>query len=344
MKFIPRETNWCRSTGVDKFWLNRDLHLFSFSRDAIEAIIREESGRREKLTLMLPDFLCHTVLDAVTPFAPHLKFYRISENFKIDEADLGSKLSHGELVFFIDYFGRECSISDELRSFLKNHSAVIIKDAAHSFLSLVANKFKTVQLFDYAVTSVHKSLRCHVGSICMGKLAQHQDIVDLQSLFYGTLRLMAKRILCSANQTNFINNGIEKLLISASSQKSSKIMHVNFSRLFRRLLAKIDWHKIITRQRLLSIDFSRHFNNRNNVWSPFSENDCINSALTVFPVVFSSQKDRDEMFFKLRGHGVDCFTWPVFHQMIQRVDLWENLLLLPVEKEVLALLKELQGV
>lgn len=344
MKYISREIAAARGKNNSNFWLSGALHFFSFSRYALWEILREKARQNGKLSLLLPDYICHTVIDAVCRFVHEIKFYRIDRNFKVDEDDLKSKLSPGVVVIFVDYFGRECSVSESMVRELQSYSAVTIKDSAHSFLSLVGNDFKNVPRFDYTVTSIYKSLQCHVGAICFGNLPGHTDFVNPGFWIVGTLKLLTKQMLSSGGWTHLINRGIESLLEKDTDQISSPSAGLNCTKMLRRFLATVDWQCLVDRQKKLSMIFWDFWNDWGGASPIFSKEDCESSSLTVFPIMFSSKAERDRLFFSLRKFGVDCYTWPVFPKICQRIDLWEGLLLIPVKEEVLGIVRGMENV
>ena len=81
--------------------------------------------------ILLPSYLCPSILDALERCGLTWEFYQINENLSINLEDLSQKAAHAEAVYFINYFG--FLHSPEVRTFLSNQrqgGVIVIEDNA----------------------------------------------------------------------------------------------------------------------------------------------------------------------------------------------------------------------
>ena len=81
--------------------------------------------------ILLPSYLCPSILDALERCGLTWGFYQINEDLSINLEDLSQKAAHAEAVYFINYFG--FLHSSEARTFLKNlrqSGVIVIEDNA----------------------------------------------------------------------------------------------------------------------------------------------------------------------------------------------------------------------
>jgi hypothetical protein len=59
------------------------------------------------------------------------------------------------------------------------------------------------------------------------------------------------------------------------------------------------------------------------------------SILQVYPLIFKCKNERDDLLKIMIKNGIDAYTWPTFHSVNYNEDLWNKVLLLPLENKVL---------
>lgn len=122
--------------------------------------------------LLLPDYLCLSIIVSVE--APHVKyrFYRINRDLSIDMEDLTSKLDeHVKGIYIIEYFGvpYEQEVVDELKRIRSERNIPIVEDITQTLLS---RDGKRMGFGEYLVCSTRKWMPMTDG----GLLAARDDV------------------------------------------------------------------------------------------------------------------------------------------------------------------------
>ena len=58
----------------------------------------------------------------------------------------------------------------------------------------------------------------------------------------------------------------------------------------------------------------------------------------AYPLIFKCKEDRDALLKNMIENRIDAYTWPTFHAINYNEDLWNRVLLLPIENKVLELI------
>jgi hypothetical protein len=83
--------------------------------------------------ILLPAYLCPTILDVLDQHALDYTFYGINEDFSIDLDDLLSKEADTQIIYFINYFGfQHSSETFEVLRQLQSHGKLLIEDNAQA--------------------------------------------------------------------------------------------------------------------------------------------------------------------------------------------------------------------
>ena len=113
-------------------------------------VICDYLRRNEIQKVLLPAFLCPTIVDVFETCGLHCDYYNIFPDFGVDMPDLDRKLCGSQAVYFINYFGFSPS-SDFLRhlSTLRNVGTIVIEDNAQA-------GFMTQTTGDFSFNSLRK--------------------------------------------------------------------------------------------------------------------------------------------------------------------------------------------
>ena len=105
--------------------------------------------------ILLPSYLCPSILDALERCGVEYGFYQINEDLSIDLDDLAQKAGAYKAVYFINYFG--FLHPPEVRNYLKNlrkNGALVVEDnaqagfSAHPVGDFVFNSLRKLVPFD----------------------------------------------------------------------------------------------------------------------------------------------------------------------------------------------------
>lgn len=112
---------------------NVDKLLFDGASSSLRFIITKLNFRSDEYVL-LPSYLCPTIIENFNKMNVKIIFYSINYDFSINLVDLKSKLNNKiKAIYFIEYFGMQHN--DETIEFLKmmkSKGYMIIQDAVHT--------------------------------------------------------------------------------------------------------------------------------------------------------------------------------------------------------------------
>ncbi|MFA6192507.1 MAG: DegT/DnrJ/EryC1/StrS family aminotransferase [Sulfurimonas sp.] len=330
------------STGENLF-SNKNFEMFTYSREAIFEICNQNRISADD-EVLLPDYLCSTVIESILPFTKNIKFYSIDENMNFDSKEIKTLISNRtKLIFFVDYFGVETHVNKELEIFLKNKNIIIVKDAAHSFLSLVKHDFKKEYDYDYLISSMYKNLPFQVGSIAIGKFDRKNRFINFSVFAKRSLVLLIKNILSLLGQNKYINKDMEKMVIT-DNQYINYGHGINLYELYYFLLRHVNFDRIIFEKQKLVKEYNKIFF-ENRVYKPlFSKTLIEDNVLQAYPIKCNNKEQRDSLLALLKKESIDAYTWPTFHKMNCNERLWSNILLLPIDKKVLKIINRIVDV
>lgn len=142
-----------------------DVYYYASGRTALYQILRSLTPQHRKL--WLPDWLCHTMVDAVVKAGFEYCFYELDADFKANiEALDRSGFQDGEVVLMINYFGLQdlTGISKSIKEAYPN--AVIIEDDVQAYWVFAE---KENPFADYRFTSLRKALPVPDGGLVKTK-------------------------------------------------------------------------------------------------------------------------------------------------------------------------------
>ncbi len=159
--------------------------------------------------ILLPSYLCPSILDALERCGLTWGFYQINEDLSINLEDLYQKAVHAEAIYFINYFG--FLHSSEARTFLKNlrqRGVIVIEDNAlagftgHATGDFVFNSLRKLVPYDggYLMTQhdvapylakyqglpnrrlpLIREYRQHLQEYLIDRIGSYKKLVDLYS-------------------------------------------------------------------------------------------------------------------------------------------------------------------
>jgi hypothetical protein len=142
-----------------------DVYYYASGRTALYQILRSLAPQYRKL--WLPDWLCHTMVDAVEKAGFEYRFYVMDADFKatIDALDK-SGFKDGEAVLMINYFGLQdlAVISQTIKDAYPQ--AVVIEDDVQAYWAFAE---KENPFADYCFTSLRKALPVPDGGLVKTK-------------------------------------------------------------------------------------------------------------------------------------------------------------------------------
>ena len=135
---------------------------------------------KENDVLLLPDYLCLSVIVAIEAPKVKYRFYRINSDLSIDMDDLKSKLDeHVKGIYIIEYFGvpYEKKTVDELKRIRSDLKIAIVEDLTQTLLSRDKDR---MGFGDYIVSSTRKWLPMTDGGLLAAKDGAPFKLVKLE--------------------------------------------------------------------------------------------------------------------------------------------------------------------
>ena len=142
-----------------------DVYYYASGRTALYQILRSLVPQHHKL--WLPDWLCHTMVDAVEKAGFEYCFYELDSDFKATTDALDrSGFKDSEAVLMINYFGLQdlTGISKKIKAIYPN--AIVIEDDVQAYWAFAE---KENPFADYRFTSLRKALPVPDGGLVKTK-------------------------------------------------------------------------------------------------------------------------------------------------------------------------------
>lgn len=307
---------------------------FTYSREAIFEILKSnEIGPDDEI--LLPNYVCSTVIDSIMGITKKVKYYRIDYSLGFDKSEVISLIKdETKLIVFVDYFGVQTKIDKDIELALKENDVIIVKDAAHSFLSLVDADFVKDYDYDYLISSIYKNLPTQVGCIAIGRFNRKFEFINSFILVKRILVLFFKNVLCFFGLQRKINSRLSQISVS-NSYPVSYYYGPNALWAYKAFLFRLNFTKINSEKREVAKRFNLYFASSVICAGLFTNENLENNILQAYPVIFNNKLDRDMALEILRESCIDAYTWPTFHETNCDDTLWSRILLLPLDLKVL---------
>lgn len=128
--------------------------------------LQQLTMQTSKKTILLPDYLCLSVITAIEPSCFNYKFYKVNRDLSINLDSLEQNIdSETAAIYIIHYFGvpQSQNTLTAISKFSKAHDIFIIEDITQTLFSADSNK---LGFGDYIVASTRKWFPITDGGIC----------------------------------------------------------------------------------------------------------------------------------------------------------------------------------
>ena len=317
----------------------QNMTYFTYSREAILEIL-EVNHIGEDDEIVLPNYLCSTVIETILPVTQKIIFYDIDSHLMHKQSDIINLLTDKtKLIMFVDYFGVETHLESSLQVQLENQDIIIVKDSAHAFLSVASSSFHKDYNYDYLITSVYKNLPFQAGSIAIGNFGQRADFISLYIVLKRFAVLAIKNTICTLGLQRVFAKKVCEMSFS-NANKVDRSIGFNIASLYKAILFRLDLVKVVTQRKVLAQQFNNYFFGRPTFRPIFTREQIETSVLQDYPLYFDSQTERDRMWKLLIDNSIDAYTWPTFHRINCNDKLWSKVLVLPLSDKVLKVLRD----
>jgi len=154
------------------------IYKYSTGRSALYYILLDLKQNRNISKVLLPDYLCSSVVIAAEKAEVEVVFYPLNDKLELDEKGFANLYTEDSAVLIINYFGLQ-NIQSQV-SYVRslNKDAVIIEDDVQAYYEF-ANDLSGV---DYKFTSLRKTFPCPDGGLV--KTSNPLPVIDSTNKFH----------------------------------------------------------------------------------------------------------------------------------------------------------------
>ena len=183
-----------------------DLYKYSTGRSALYYILRNIKAQYNIHKLLLPDYLCSSIVTAAEKAEMQVRFYELNEQLEIDKRKFTEIYDNSYAILLINYFGIQ-DISDQI-AFIHsiNKEAIIVEDDVQAYYEFT----KELNGVNYKFTSLRKTFACPDGGLV--KTYNNMSIINSDNKFHQYK--LAGSILKSLRKPDYFDDDIYLQLFS----------------------------------------------------------------------------------------------------------------------------------
>lgn len=138
-----------------------DVYAYSSGRAALYQILKFLKEEEAVKRVLLPDYLCSSVLVSFKALGLDFEFYPINDELKLEVATFSKKYQKGDVVLIINYFGLQ-NLTDSINTVRSlDEKAIIIEDDVQAYYEF-RNPLGKV---DFKFTSLRKTFAVPDGGL-----------------------------------------------------------------------------------------------------------------------------------------------------------------------------------
>ena len=182
---------------LEEFYDYKEKKLFNTARSSIEYLFKFQLEFNSEDIVLVPNFICSSVIHAIERANVKYIYYNIQQNFEIDQEDLLSKLNKNvKAIFYVNFFGGSCNCRKILEKLKQQY--IIIEDDTHALFSINQN---ALGIGNYIIGSIRKWLPAPDGAILYA-----QDKLKKISIENGYNEYMTKLLLAQLMKNKYLEN------------------------------------------------------------------------------------------------------------------------------------------
>lgn len=172
-----------------------DVYTYSSGRAALYQILYYLKQDKGILRVLLPDYLCSSVLVPVKALGLEFAFYQIDESLELEQDILSKLYGDNTVILLINYFGLK-NLEKQIKAIRNiDERAIIIEDDVQAYYEFL----KPLRDVDFKFTSLRKTFAIPDGGLV--KTRHHMPVVDIPNTF-GQYKAAAA-LLKSMREGNF---------------------------------------------------------------------------------------------------------------------------------------------
>ncbi len=274
-----------------------DLYDYSSGRAALYQILKFLKGGKALKRVLLPDYLCSSVLVPVKALGLDFEFYPINDELKFEATTFSKKYQKGDAVLIINYFGLQ-DLTDPIATVRTlDEKAIIIEDDVQAYYEFR----KPLGLVDFKFTSLRKTFAVPDG----GLVKTHYELPRVEAPNTFGQYKAAAALLKSMREGNF-NDQIYLEMFEKGEDLIDGELECGMSRIAEKLYGTLDEEHVKIR-RLNNARYLVEELSKIGITPilPLTEN-----HVPLFIPIYL--RDRDEVRRRMFQHEVFCpVHWPL---------------------------------
>ena len=209
-------------------WINRcaigkEIYYFQSGRSALSAIATDVEKKNARKTVLMPSYLCETMITPFTCRGWKIVFYHVNELLypnQIEIEELISKYNPG-MILIIPYYGLNTvgnEIRKEIYRLCEGKKLLVCEDLTQS-LALLESVFHEKTQPDYVIASLRKWFPIPEGGLCIANQRMHFDYACIKNLFYSKQRKAQQLKKCYLNGVGEVELKEEFLCLHRDAEK-----------------------------------------------------------------------------------------------------------------------------
>lgn len=177
---------------IEEYYKYKEKKFFNTGRSAIEFLFHYCIPQKKDEIILVPNYICKSVLDAIQRAGYKYKEYSITPDFDIDLKDLVEKITNKtKIILFLNYFGTAITenTANKLQQ-LKKNGMIIVEDDTQSIFSKLEGR---MGIGNYIIASIRKWLPIPDGAVLYSE-TEKIPLIQLKSGYneYSSLYLIAQ--------------------------------------------------------------------------------------------------------------------------------------------------------
>lgn len=235
------EVNYCLHLNQNRALLS-SYTTFSSGRAALYAILEQNAVKNGAKVILLPDYICHSVINVAERAGYTIKIYAVNDNLYPDYRNIESKYTGVESLLLVNYYGLMDIDEVVLRLRKIDLNMLIILDNVQA--PFVMNKHNNV---DYAFTSFRKSFPCPDGGCAFARKQKMPQYENISS--FGQFKL-AGTLLKGIGIHNEVFDSIYLHLLEKGELLIDEDYHTDMTSFSKEILENLNYDRIrLIRQR-----------------------------------------------------------------------------------------------
>lgn len=281
-----------------------DVYTYSSGRSALYQILKYLQREKSVKRILLPDYLCGSVLVPVKALALEYCFYPIGEDLKLDKEAFSGIYKNNDAILIINYFGLQ-DLSEQI-SFIRglDKDAIIIEDDVQAYYEFK----KPLGFVDFKFTSLRKTFAVPDG----GLLKTYHPLPKVETANTFGQYKAAAGLLKSMRKGNF-NDQIYLEMFEKGEDLIDSELECGMSHISKKLYGNVDveWVKV------------RRINNARYLVDELAKK----GIRTILPLLEDHVplfipiylKNRDEVRSRMFQYEVFCpVHWPIEGMLLKR--------------------------